>query len=88
MARVLLSTLNPALDLSIGLERLEPGAVSHSRATSIRPPARNVSIGACWSRWGATSSGFLGADNGTSTRLQALGVEDAFLNVPAGRASA
>ncbi|TFH84765.1 1-phosphofructokinase [Billgrantia azerbaijanica] len=86
MARVLTLTLNPALDLSIGLERLVPGAVNRTRETHLEAAGKGVNVARVLVALGhdVTVSGFLGADNdGPFLRaFEALGVEDAFLRVP------
>ncbi|WP_163558670.1 1-phosphofructokinase [Halomonas sp. NO4] len=86
MARVLTLTLNPALDLSIGLERLEPGAVNRTRETHLAAAGKGVNVARVLVALGhdVTVSGFLGTDNdGPFLRaFEALGVEDAFLRVP------
>ncbi|WP_163577372.1 1-phosphofructokinase [Halomonas faecis] len=86
MARVLTLTLNPALDLSIGLERLALGKVNRTRETHLDAAGKGVNVARVLVALGhdVTVSGFLGADNdGPFLRaFEALGVEDAFLRVP------
>ncbi|MDZ7851155.1 MAG: 1-phosphofructokinase [Halomonas sp.] len=86
MGRILTLTLNPALDLSIGLERLEPGAVNRTLNTHLAAAGKGVNVARVLVALGhdVTVSGFLGADNdGPFLRaFQAMGVEDAFLRVP------
>ncbi|MFY0991144.1 1-phosphofructokinase [Halomonas sp. C05BenzN] len=86
MARVLTLTLNPALDLSIGLERLEPGTVNRTHETHLTAAGKGVNVARVLVALGhdVTLSGFLGADNdGPFLRaFEAMGVEDAFLRVP------
>ncbi|WP_104202240.1 1-phosphofructokinase [Billgrantia saliphila] len=86
MARVLTLTLNPALDLSVSLERLVPGAVNRTRETHLTAAGKGVNVARVLVALGhdVTVSGFLGADNdGPFLRaFEAMGVEDAFLRVP------
>ncbi|MCE8034153.1 1-phosphofructokinase [Billgrantia tianxiuensis] len=86
MARVLTLTLNPALDLSVSLERLTPGAVNRTRETHLTAAGKGVNVARVLADLGhdVTVSGFLGADNdGPFLRaFEATGVEDAFLRVP------
>ncbi|WP_302139299.1 1-phosphofructokinase [Halomonas alkalicola] len=86
MAQILTLTLNPALDLSIGLERLVPGEVNRTRETHLEAAGKGVNVARVLVALGheVTVSGFLGADNdGPFLRaFEALGVEDAFLRVP------
>ncbi|QTP60095.1 1-phosphofructokinase [Billgrantia antri] len=86
MARVLTLTLNPALDLSVSLERLTPGTVNRTRETHLTAAGKGVNVARVLADLGhdVTVSGFLGADNdGPFLRaFEAMGVEDAFLRVP------
>jgi len=86
MARVLTLTLNPALDLSVTLERLEPGAVNRTRATHLAAAGKGVNVARVLAELGhdVTVSGFLGEENDGPflSAFEALGVEDAFLRVP------
>ncbi|WP_111413948.1 1-phosphofructokinase [Billgrantia lactosivorans] len=86
MARVLTLTLNPALDLSVGLERLVPGEVNRTRETHLTAAGKGVNVARVLAGLGhdVTVSGFLGGDNdGPFLRaFEAMDVEDAFLRVP------
>ncbi|QOR39762.1 1-phosphofructokinase [Billgrantia diversa] len=86
MARVLTLTLNPALDLSVGLERLVPGKVNRTRETHLTAAGKGVNVARVLADLGhdVTVSGFLGADNdGPFLRaFESMKVEDAFLRVP------
>ncbi|MFQ3787962.1 1-phosphofructokinase [Halomonas sp. A29] len=86
MARVLTLTLNPALDLSVSLERLVPGKVNRTRETHLTAAGKGVNVARVLADLGhdVTVSGFLGADNdGPFLRaFEAMEVEDAFLRVP------
>ncbi|MCE8010433.1 1-phosphofructokinase [Halomonas daqingensis] len=86
MARLLTLTLNPALDLSVSLERLEPGTVNRTHETHLTAAGKGVNVARVLTQLGhdVTVSGFLGADNdGPFLRaFEAMQVEDAFLRVP------
>ncbi|NIC06737.1 1-phosphofructokinase [Billgrantia bachuensis] len=86
MARVLTLTLNPALDLSVSLERLVPGEVNRTHETHLTAAGKGVNVARVLAELGhdVTVSGFLGADNdGPFLRaFEAMKVEDAFLRVP------
>ncbi|RTR07135.1 1-phosphofructokinase [Halomonas nitroreducens] len=86
MARLLTLTLNPALDLSVALDRLAPGAVNRTRETHLEAAGKGVNVARVLVALGheVCVSGLLGADNdGPFLRaFEALGVEDAFLRVP------
>ncbi|MFG6138255.1 1-phosphofructokinase [Halomonas sp. B23F22_10] len=86
MARLLTLTLNPALDLSISLERLTPGEVNRTSATHLAAAGKGVNVARVLAALGhdVCVSGFLGADNdGPFLRaFEAAGLEDAFLRVP------
>ncbi|GHE21532.1 1-phosphofructokinase [Halomonas urumqiensis] len=86
MARLLTLSLNPALDLSVSLERLVPGEVNRTRETHLEAAGKGVNVARVLVALGhdVAVSGFLGADNdGPFLRaFESLGVEDAFLRVP------
>ncbi|MBB3189471.1 1-phosphofructokinase [Halomonas cerina] len=86
MARVLTLSLNPALDLSIGLPRLVPGEVNRTESTHLEAAGKGVNVARVLVALGheVTVSGFLGRDNdGPFLRaFEALGVTDAFVRVP------
>lgn len=86
MARILTLTLNPALDLTIGLDRLALGEVNRTRETQLEAAGKGVNVARVLTGLGhhVTVSGFLGnANDGLFLRtFQALGIEDAFLRVP------
>ncbi|MAM56987.1 MAG: 1-phosphofructokinase [Salinicola sp.] len=86
MAHVLVVTLNPALDLSIQLPRLEPGAVNRTRSSHLAAAGKGLNVAQVLVALGhrVTLSGFLGADNDTAF-VQACrrdGIEDASLRLP------
>ncbi|VVN19015.1 Tagatose-6-phosphate kinase [Pseudomonas fluorescens] len=86
MARILTLTLNPALDLTVQLPRLEPGQVNRSNEMHTHAAGKGVNVAQVLADLGhqLTVSGFLGEDN-----LQAFeslfakrGFVDAFIRVP------
>lgn len=86
MARILCITLNPALDLTMRLDRLEPGQVNRSLAQVSHAAGKGVNVAQVLADLGhcLTVSGFLGADNAEA--FEALfarrGFVDAFVRVP------
>ena len=85
MARILTLTLNPALDLTVQLPRLEAGQVNRSTAMHTHAAGKGVNVAQVLADLGhqVTVSGFLGEDN-----LQAFealfarrGFVDAFIRV-------
>lgn len=86
MARVLTISLNPALDLAIGLPTLTLGEVNRTDATHLGAAGKGINVARVLVSLGheVVVSGFLGADNdGVFRRAFAdMGVEDAFLRVP------
>ncbi len=86
MARILTLTLNPALDLTVQLPRLQPGQVNRSEAMHTHAAGKGINVAQVLADLGhqLTVSGFLGEDN-----LQAFealfakrGFVDAFIRVP------
>jgi len=86
MAHVLVVTLNPALDLSIRLARLEPGAVNRTQSSHLAAAGKGLNVAQVLVSLGhrVTLSGFLGADNDTAfiQACQRDGIEDASLRLP------
>ncbi|WP_192034968.1 1-phosphofructokinase [Halomonas sp. YLGW01] len=86
MARVLTISLNPALDLAIGLPALSLGEVNRTESTLLSAAGKGVNVARVLVSLGheVVVSGFLGADNDAPFRraFEDLGVEDAFLRVP------
>lgn len=86
MARILVVTLNPALDLSIQLARLEPGAVNRTRETHLAAAGKGLNVARVLVSLGhrVTLGGFLGAANDTAfiEACQRDGIEDASLRLP------
>ncbi|NWL75346.1 1-phosphofructokinase [Pseudomonas taiwanensis] len=85
MARILSITLNPALDLTLRLDRLEPGEVNRSQAQASHAAGKGVNVAQVLADLGhsLTVSGFLGGDNAEA--FEALftrrGFVDAFIRV-------
>ncbi|MFC5695348.1 1-phosphofructokinase [Pseudomonas sp. GCM10022186] len=86
MARILSITLNPALDLTLRLDRLEPGEVNRSLAQASHAAGKGLNVAQVLADLGhgLTVSGFLGADNAEA--FEALfsrrGFVDGFVRVP------
>ncbi|WP_210642812.1 1-phosphofructokinase [Pseudomonas sp. Tri1] len=86
MAKILTLTLNPALDLTVELARLEPGQVNRSDAMHAHAAGKGVNVAQVLADLGhtLTVSGFLGEDN--AQMFEALfiqrGFVDAFIRVP------
>lgn len=86
MAKILTLTLNPALDLTVELARLEPGQVNRSEAMHAHAAGKGVNVAQVLADLGhtLTVSGFLGEDN--AQVFEALftqrGFVDAFIRVP------
>lgn len=86
MARILSLTLNPALDLTVQLTRLEPGAVNRSLAMLTHAAGKGVNVAQVLADLGhhVTLGGFLGADNPQAFEalIARRGFVDAFIRVP------
>jgi len=86
MARILTLTLNPALDLTVQLARLEPGEVNRSLSMQTHAAGKGVNVAQVLADLGhqLTVSGFLGADNPQpfETLFAQRGFVDAFVRVP------
>ncbi|MGJ7513916.1 1-phosphofructokinase [Pseudomonas baetica] len=86
MARILTLTLNPALDLTVQLSRLEPGQVNRSDAMHTHAAGKGVNVAQVLADLGhqLTVSGFLGEDNlqAFETLFAKRGFSDAFIRVP------
>ncbi|MGB8711793.1 MAG: 1-phosphofructokinase [Onishia taeanensis] len=86
MARVLTISLNPALDLAIGLPTLTLGEVNRTDATHLSAAGKGVNVARVLAALGheVVVSGFLGADNDGPFRraFEDMGVEDVFRRVP------
>ncbi|SEN63204.1 MULTISPECIES: 1-phosphofructokinase [unclassified Pseudomonas] len=86
MAKILTLTLNPALDLTVELARLEPGQVNRSDAMHSHAAGKGVNVAQVLADLGhtVTVSGFLGEDNAQAfdTLFAQRGFVDAFIRVP------
>lgn len=86
MATILTLTLNPALDLTVQLARLEPGQVNRSEAMHSHAAGKGVNVAQVLADLGhqLTVSGFLGEDNAQAfeTLFAQRGFVDAFIRVP------
>ncbi|WP_434561037.1 1-phosphofructokinase [Pseudomonas sp. Z5-35] len=86
MAKILTLTLNPALDLTVELARLEPGQVNRSDAMHAHAAGKGVNVAQVLADLGhtLTVSGFLGEDNAQvfETLFAQRGFFDAFIRVP------
>ncbi|SEN49449.1 1-phosphofructokinase [Pseudomonas sp. ok272] len=86
MAKILTLTLNPALDLTVQLARLEPGQVNRSEQTHSHAAGKGVNVAQVLADLGhqLTVSGFLGEDNAQAfeTLFSQRGFVDAFIRVP------
>lgn len=86
MARILTLTLNPALDLTVRLARLEPGQVNRSETQASQAAGKGLNVAQVLADLGhnLTVGGFLGADNPAA--FEALfarrGFVDGFIRVP------
>ena len=86
MARILTLTLNPALDLTVRLARLEPGAVNRSETLLTHAAGKGVNVAQVLADLGHTVSvgGFLGATNPEAfdALIASRQFGDAFVRVP------
>jgi 1-phosphofructokinase len=86
MARILSLTLNPALDLTVRLTRLEPGEVNRSEAMITHAAGKGVNVAQVLADLGhqVTVGGFLGEDNPQAFEMLIArrGFTDAFIRVP------
>ncbi|MFJ2366145.1 1-phosphofructokinase [Pseudomonas sp. NPDC087697] len=86
MAKILTLTLNPALDLTVQLPRLEPGQVNRSDAMHTHAAGKGINVAQVLADLGhqLTVGGFLGEDNlqAFETLFAKRGFVDAFIRVP------
>ncbi|WP_449429800.1 1-phosphofructokinase [Pseudomonas putida] len=86
MAKILTLTLNPALDVTIGLDALHPGQVNRSQAQHSHAAGKGLNVAQVLADLGhsVTVGGFLGCDN--LQPFEALidwrGFADCFVRVP------
>lgn len=86
MARILAITPNPALDLSVALTRLVPGAVNRAGRSRTSAAGKGNNVARVLAAHGheVTVTGFLGADNAAvfEAAFADWGVADRFVRVP------
>lgn len=86
MAKILTLTLNPALDLTVRLAHLEPGAVNRSETLLTHAAGKGVNVAQVLADLGHDVSvgGFLGASNPEAFEalIASRGFGDAFIRVP------
>ncbi|MGH8449750.1 1-phosphofructokinase [Pseudomonas sp.] len=86
MAKILTLTLNPALDLTVRLAHLEPGAVNRSETLLTHAAGKGVNVAQVLADLGhqVTVGGFLGEDNPQAFEalIARRGFADAFIRVP------
>ena len=86
MAKILTLTLNPALDLTVRLAHLEPGAVNRSETLLTHAAGKGVNVAQVLADLGheVTVGGFLGEDNPQAfdALIARRGFADAFIRVP------
>ncbi|MGF2735917.1 1-phosphofructokinase [Marinobacter sp. DUT-1] len=86
MARILTITLNPALDLNVELERMQPGAVNRATETRLVPAGKGINVARVLARLGhrVTVSGLLGEANAGVFEQLFIDeeLEDSFVRVP------
>ena len=86
MAKILTLTLNPALDLTVRLARLEPGEVNRSETLLTHAAGKGVNVAQVLADLGhyVSVGGFLGAQNPEAFEalIASRGFGDAFIRVP------
>ena len=86
MARILTLTLNPALDLTVRLARLQPGEVNRSETLLTHAAGKGVNVAQVLADLGhyVSVGGFLGAQNPEAFEalIASRGFGDAFIRVP------
>ncbi len=77
--------LNPAIDQTVTLDRLDPGAVIRAHATRQDPGGKAVNVASCLADWGSkvVVTGLLGRDNAASFEqlFEAKGIADRMIRV-------
>lgn len=85
MASILCFTLNPAYDLTVGLDALQPGTVHRARASRMEPAGKGINVGRVLRRLGHSVrlGGLLGRDNAADFHrlFEQEGMESAFVDV-------
>lgn len=86
MKSIVTVTLNPAIDLTVALVGLTPGAVHRAQAAETHAGGKGVNVAGCIADWGdpVIATGVLGDGNDTAfVRLfQAKGIQDRFVRAP------
>lgn len=86
MAKILTLTLNPALDITIGLDTLRPGQVNRSQAQHSHAAGKGLNVAQVLADLGhsVTVGGFLGGDNlqPFEALIDGRGFTDCFVRVP------
>jgi 1-phosphofructokinase len=86
LSRLVTVTLNPAIDLTVTLAGLTPGAVHRAEAAETHAGGKGVNVAACVAAWGlpVAATGVLGAGNDAAfVRLFAQkGIVDCFVRAP------
>ncbi len=86
MAKILTLTLNPALDITIGLDSLRPGQVNRSQTQHSHAAGKGLNVAQVLADLGhsVTVGGFLGRDNlqPFDLLIQWRGFADCFVPVP------
>ncbi|MEG3125929.1 1-phosphofructokinase [Sphingomonas sp. GB1N7] len=86
MVRVATLTFNPAIDQTIGVDRLVRGEVHRARAVRQDPGGKGVNVASCLADWGVpvTAFGVLGADNAApfEALCAAKAITDRFVRLP------
>lgn len=86
MRPVVTLTLNPAIDETVTLDALRPGAVHRASAVRIDAGGKGVNVAGCLADWGLSvaATGVLGQDNAApfTQLLAAKGIDDRFVWIP------
>ncbi|KAB1072128.1 1-phosphofructokinase [Methylobacterium planeticum] len=86
MSAVVTLTLNPAIDQTVTLARLTPGAVHRASAVRNDAGGKGVNVACCLADWGVpvAATGILGQDNAAPFEQLLLqkGIDDRFVWIP------
>lgn len=84
--RIVTVTLNPAIDLTAGLDTLSPGEVNRAASAETHAGGKGVNVAACLADWGLkpAAAGLLGRENAATfeTLFSDKGVEDRMIRLP------
>lgn len=84
--KIVTVTLNPAVDMTVGLDRLVPGEVQRAKTAMSNAGGKGVNVAACLGDWGAdvTATGILGSDNAQlfADLFAEKQVVDSFIRIP------